>query len=69
MNAQKNVPAPGHSRLIDLARQLARPVSYGWLHPTVVDVVLILAADRAGIAGDRLEDAVRFLGQVARGGA
>jgi hypothetical protein len=70
MNAAPNHERQaGHTHLIDLALALSRPVRFGWLHPTVIDVVLILAADRAGIAGDRLADAAAFLGRIARGDA
>ena len=69
MTTTYNLPAPGHSHLIDLALELARPLSHGWLPAPVVDVVLILAADRAGVAGDRLAETAAVLGRLARGDA
>jgi hypothetical protein len=67
MNLAANDPAPSHAHLIDLARELRRPLRRGWLPAPVVDVVLILAADRSGIAGDRLAETAAALGEIMRG--
>jgi hypothetical protein len=47
--------------LVSLARSLGRPVRFGWLNLAVGDAALLLAADRADLAGADLTDVWRDL--------